>query len=345
MNKIYKKDTKGKIRFLEVIVEKDEVKLITGLLNGKTILHSSKSTAKNIGRSNETSSEEQALKDANAIIIKKLKEGYYKTIKETESNELILPMLAKSYNKELKKIDWSSAYVQPKLDGMRCLLSENGKRSRKNREIDTMEHIQISVKNSNIVDGELYAHGYSFQDNMKMIKKYRKGLSELVDYYVYDLISDKPFIERYNELKVIVGNSDNVKIVPTYKVSSEEDVVKFHKQFLEEGYEGTMVRWGNEPYKINGRSSNLLKYKDFIDISAKVIDVIPSDKNTEQGVVVCEFNSKTFGCGMKFSHSEREEILLNKKEYIGQIAEIRFFEFTEDNIPRFPVCVGFRLDK
>ena len=48
---------------------------------------------------------------------------------------------------------------------------------------------------------------------------------------------------------------------------------------------------------------------------------------------------------MKFSHKEREEMLTNKSDYIGMIAEIRFFEYTDDGIPRFPVCYGFRLDK
>ena len=29
----------------------------------------------------------------------------------------------------------------------------------------------------------------------------------------------------------------------------------------------------------------------------------------------------------------------------GKTAEIRFFEYTDDGLPRFPVCVGIRLDK
>ena len=47
---------------------------------------------------------------------------------------------------------------------------------------------------------------------------------------------------------------------------------------------------------------------------------------------------------MKFSYKEREEILKNKKDYIGRTAEIRFFEYTDDGLPRFPVCYGFRND-
>ncbi len=48
---------------------------------------------------------------------------------------------------------------------------------------------------------------------------------------------------------------------------------------------------------------------------------------------------------MKFSHDFRKEFLLNKKDYIGKVAELRFFEFSDEGVPRFPVCVGFRLDK
>ena len=48
---------------------------------------------------------------------------------------------------------------------------------------------------------------------------------------------------------------------------------------------------------------------------------------------------------MKFSFEEREEILTNKTNYLGKTAEIRFFEYTDEGLPRFPVCVGLRLDK
>ena len=129
-------------------------------------------------------------------------------------------------------------------------------------------------------------------------------------------------------------------------MTSEKDLKEWHANFIAKGYEGTMLRWGNEPYKVNGRSSNLLKFKDFHDLACEVVDVVPSDKNPLQGVVHCKMpTGETFGCGMKFSHAEREEILKNKSNYIGKIAELRFFEYTDDKLPRFPVCVGFRLDK
>lgn len=344
---IYKKDSKGKIRFLHIYSYRGQVIQISGLKDGKTVTHSSLAKPKNVGKSNETTAVEQARLEAAAKLKAKLDEGYFETVEEAENEEVILPMLAKSFDKEKKKIDWANAYVQPKLDGMRCLDTPKGKISRKNKPITTVDHIKINreISGATIVDGELYAHGLSFQENMKIIKKKRPETKN-VKFHVYDVIAELPFNERVTYLHDLVKHSENLELVPTYKVSSMEDVKKYHQTFIAEGYEGTMIRWGNERYKVNGRSSNLLKYKDFIDETYEVIDIVPSDKNPEQGVIHCKLkDGRTFGCGMKFSHSERIDMLNNKRNYIGQIAEIRFFEYSDDKIPRFPVCYGFRSDK
>ena len=180
---------------------------------------------------------------------------------------------------------------------------------------------------------------------MRLIKKYREGESENVKFHVYDIVlPDVPFRDRIQFLTEITSNLSTVKIVPTYVILNEAGLKRLHSEFLNQGYEGTIIRHTEDGYAVNKRANQLLKYKDFIDIAAEVVDVIPSDKNPEQGVVHCKIEAGTFGCGMKFSHKEREEILTNKSQYIGKMAEIRFFEYSEDGIPRFPVCYGFRED-
>lgn len=347
---LYKKDSKGKIRILTIGANEGQVFQTSGLLEGKKVEHVSLSKGKNIGKANETTPREQAILEAKAKIKNKLDQGYFETIEETDK-EVILPMLAKNYEKECHKIDWETAYVQPKLDGMRCLKKGTELMSRKGKEITTLPHIsEIKITSPRHLDGELYAHGLSFQENMKIIKKNRPE-SINVKYHVYDMvIKDTSFSYRYNVLKKIVEGLDNIELVKTIKVKSEEQLKSLHELFISQGYEGSILRWGEDGYAVNKRSSNLLKYKDFIDQTYRVVDVEPSDKNPEQGVVICESWSENglrdiFGCGMKFSHKERQEILENKSKYIGQTAEIRFFEFTDDGLPRFPVCVGFRLDK
>ena len=345
---LYKKDSKGKIRFVEIYSNENKVIQKHGIIDGKVVSNESECVGKNIGKLNETSPEEQAILEANAKIVKKLDEGYFKSIEEANNGDVILPMLAKDFKIEEHKVVYP-VFVQPKIDGMRCLKNKKVLKSRKNKDITTMGHILKEMcEHEYIFDGELYAHGKNFQENMELIKKYREGESEEVKYHVYDLvIPDLSFKDRYDILEQIINNESlsHIELVPTYLIYNKEELNEIHSVFLKNGYEGTIVRTEDGKYEINKRSSSLLKYKDFKDISCKIIEVIPSEKRPKQGIFICEHRGNSFGCGMKFSHAEREKILINKEHYIGKTAEIRFFEYTEDGIPRFPVAVGIRLDK
>jgi len=287
--------------------------------------------------------------EARAKLDEKRRLGYFYTIEEAErlgGKDFLLPMLAKDFKKELKKVKYP-CYVQPKLDGMRALGSdEDGFMSRTGKAIDTLSHIELGGLNGHIIDGELYAHGISFQENMRLIKKHRPGETEQVKYHVYDMVSELPFPQRFLKLQALTQGLAHIELVHTARIEGEEDLKYHHQLFISQGYEGTMIRHSEEGYQVNKRSTQLLKYKDFLDEVYECVDVVPSESRPEQGVVVCKMpNGTTFNCGMKFSHADREEILANKQNYIGKMAEVRFFEYTNGGIPRFPVCVGFRLDK
>jgi len=344
---LYKKDSKGKIRILELSTEGSFFVQVSGLIDGKTVRHEKECKPKNIGKKNETTAIEQAISELKAKLNIKLSEGYFSSVKEAEEEEVLMPMLAKSYEDHAAKIDWENAFIQPKLDGMRCLaVIKEGKvtlLSRKNKEITTMAHIASELVSlpDMVLDGELYAHGKTFQENMKLIKKYRKGESEEVKFHIYDTVEDKPFIDRSCNVREIISLSlPHLKGVATYPIK-ESYISKYHTDFLSKGYEGSMIRHGDLGYKVNGRSDSLLKYKDFQDITATIIDVVPAEQMAGHGVPVFE----GFKAGTKMSHEERIDLLTNKDKYIGQTAEIRFFEYTDDGIPRFPVMVGVRLDK
>jgi len=258
-----------------------------------------------------------------------------------------MPMLAVKFN--IGNIVFP-IFVQPKLDGIRCISTNGYKLSRKNRDILTVNHIDLSeLPNDIMLDGELYVHGKSFQENTKLIKKYRRDETEEVSYNVYDLPSHTGnFEERYKELIKIINKYTlpNVDIVPTYLVHNEHELMEYHKQFIRKGYEGTIIRTNDTKYEFNKRSKSLLKLKDFIDKTYKIVDIVPSEKLPDQGIVKCTLtNGRTFTCGMKIDHKERRYMLFNKYEYIGKIAEVRFFEYTDDGIPRHPVFHGIRLDK
>tara|TARA_R110000850_G_scaffold90138_7_gene192398 strand:+ start:140 stop:1189 length:1050 start_codon:yes stop_codon:yes gene_type:complete len=349
MNTLYKKDSKEKMRFLDISTDGSTIVQVSGLLEGKHTTSVSQCEPKNIGRSNETTGDEQAEIEAEAKYVKKLKEGYFTSEQEAQDTVVMLPMLAKVFGKEERKVEYP-CFAQPKLDGMRALNSSHDPLlSRSGNVISTVPHVQtVDPDGPNIIlDGELYAHGLSFQENMRIIKKTRPETIN-VKHHVYDMVSDKPFAERYNDLQKHVQRHEHLLLVDTVVILNKEQLMKYHADNISKGYEGTIVRWGNEGYKLNGRSSNLLKLKDFSDLALPLLDVVPSEKRPTHGKPIFYWKgaeNNEMGAGISLSHSEAEDLLANKEKHIGKMCELRFFEYSDTGVPRHPVMYGFRLDK
>lgn len=360
---IYKMDTKGRLRYIAYWTERDILVQESGLVDGKGKEDRKQCYPKNIGKSNETTGAQQAILEMEAKIEKKLKTEYFRTKQEAQNQKVILPMLAKNYEDEKHKIDGYSAqhntFMQRKLDGFRCVaIVENGSvtlMSRSNREIENMNHIktQLALLKNGVYDGELYKHGLTFQEISRLIKKYRAGESETMEYHMYDMQSSDSFYVRHltlnrNFVDAIKAGSNipNLVLVPTTKVLSQSNIEILHSIYVDEGYEGAIIRWGNAPYKTNGRSDNLLKVKMMDDDALEIIDVVPQEANPQLGQVIVRLkNGQSQRCGMKGGRELEKTILANKTDYIGKLAEVRYFGFTDDGQLRHAQYYGLRHDK
>jgi len=366
---IYKKDSKGKIRSLEVTAVNGHLIQTSGLLDGKKVEHKKLCKAKNVGRSNETDPAQQAKLESTALIIKKIREGYFYSEEEALSNNVIMPMLAKDYFKEKKKLaKLTKIAVQPKLDGIRCVVhcsyanNTIDALSRKNKPIKNiwpiLDDIMTEYKNycenheifeDIILDGELYMHGKTFQEVSKLVKNDWGARNETPQYWIYDIIiPDMDFQER----AIVISNTfaeyegDNIVIVDTKTIDNDVDTIKeTFANYINMDYEGMMVRVLKSKYKVTGRSSDLLKYKEFITVTLPIADITPNDANPNHGTVWTIFKGNLQRSGAKLSHEDREDLLTNRDEYVGRMGEFRYFEETDDGYMRFPVFLGMRDDK
>ena len=313
---------------------------------------------KNVGKKNETTPYEQACSEAQSTWNKKIDEQYKLNIEDLiqpDTEELELPMLAHEYTKRGKDID-IPCYVQPKLNGVRCLIKQLAERlratSRGGKEYKAILHIfQKLVTHlhlNKILDGELYNHTLTFQQIVTAIKN-ETDLDEnlpLIEYWVYDLPSDADFSDRYNSLKSIVESiaDPQIKLVPTYLVTSEEEIAYYHAQFTADGVEGTMIRNMKGGYKFKHRSTDLQKYKDFMDAEFLIV-------GGEEGVGLsagqCVFtcitaNEQRFNVRCVGSNAVREEQWQNLQTYIGKMLTVKFQNYSDDGIPIFPVGLTLR---
>jgi DNA ligase 1 len=355
---LYSKTQNDNIQQWQIIVENNSFYTIEGILNGK--LTTSVPTiceGKNIGKKNETSAHEQAVKEAEAKIKKKKEKGYTENIDNVDDGaEHFEPMLAKKYG----EVDFTfPVYEQSKIDGCRCIVTKNGMFSRNGKPILSAPHIFEAIKhlfkdNPNLVfDGELYNHNlkHDFNKIISLVKKTKPTKQDLIDskkyiqYYVYDLPSKDKFSKRSKDLHDIVKslNSEHIVFLKTNKVNNQKELDEIYTKSLQEGYEGQMIRIDNV-YE-NKRSKFLLKRKEFIDEEFEIIDIeegVGNRSGMMGRIVLKTKDGKTFESNARGNQEYYIELLKNKNEYIGKQATIRYQNLTPDNIPRFPVCVAIR---
>jgi DNA ligase-1 len=314
---------------------------------------------KNEGKANGTTDNEQALKEAIAKRTKKLESGYFESITNIDTKQYFEPMLAAKWEDYKDKLTYP-IYSQAKLDGIRCILTKDGMFSRNGKPIISAPHIFDSVKplfetNPDLIfDGELYADKFAndFNKIVSLVKKTKpttddlKESKELIEYHIYDLpSSDKNFVHRAYDLAILFETRKELhphcRIVETYKVPSEDVVTELYEKYVEEGYEGQMLRLDGK-YE-NKRSKNLLKHKSFVDEEYTILDICEGEGNrtgTAGYMVFQTAEGKPFKSNVKGTWDETAEMLKSKKQLIGKQATIKYFNLTPDGIPRFPFVIN-----
>ena len=278
---------------------------------------------------------------------------------------MIKPMLAHKVND--KKIDFTEpVFIQPKLDGVRCLIRREfddtvnadviRAYSRTGKEFKNLKHILeslrdfFSVNPDVVLDGELYNHALrdDFEQIISLVRKQkptdedRRNAQHLIQYHVYDCIV--PFIGYEARLNWLKSNKDlwsNVVIpVETYLVNKYEEAANMHYDgFLKQGYEGSILRL-NGAYE-QKRSYNLQKFKDFSDDEATIVGY-EAGKGKRTGTLgkffMMDDNGIEFGCppGKGFNYKDLANILDNVHNYIGKRATFTYFERTKAGNYRHP---------
>lgn len=360
---LYKKTSTGADQFWKIWTENNTIVTEYGQVGGK--VQTSRDTiseGKNIGKANETTPVQQAESEAQSHWEKKKKsKGYVESLTAARAGEVdalveggINPMLAHRFDEQGHKIVYP-AFVQPKLDGHRCIaVVKDGVCtlwSRTRKPITSVPHIIEAVEelgHDNIVlDGELYNHAYktNFEELTSLIRSAEpKPGHKAVQYHVYDVVNDKPFRERTASLKA--SRSKYIQVVETYQVESEEDMMDKFDGFVKMGYEGLMVRNAESKY-VNKRSYDLQKVKEFLDSEFEVVGVEEGrGKLAGHGIFVCKVNGglNYFRAKMVGELDNLRDFYENPKKYIGRMLTVKYQGFSNDGIPRFPVAVRFRED-
>ena len=272
---------------------------------------------------------------------------------------MIKPMLAYKVGK--KEIDWSEkTFIQPKLDGVRCVFTKNGAYSRTGKKFMNVAHIEYDLVDFfkkypyKVLDGELYNHRLKndFEKIISLVRKQkpteddRRDAQHLVQYHVYDTIAEGVnYEDRYNWLRLNLPIARTMTLIVNTTVDSINEAKMLHDVHLAQGYEGSMLRTNG--FYEQKRSYNLQKFKDFHDTEATIIGY-EAGKGKFTGLIGKFFmqddDGNKFGCpiGKGYNFKDRKFILDNRHNYIGGRATFTYFQRTQAGSYRHPLFKTLR---
>lgn len=272
---------------------------------------------------------------------------------------MIKPMLAHKFDE--KRADFPG-YLQPKLDGVRCVFTKDGAFSRTGKEFMNVDHLKEALKPvfdeypNKILDGELYNHELrdDFEKIISLVRKtkptdqHRAEAKELIQYHLYDVIpeanilpSGYPVYEyRRGFLRWNIPEHPSLHVVDHVYVENPLACHFYHQEYLKDGYEGSIYRSKSGIYK-HGRSYDLMKFKDFNDAEATIVNY-EIGKGKREGTlgkfIMQDEDGNIFGCppGKGYNYEDMKNILDNIHEYMGQVATFTYFERTKAGSYRHP---------
>lgn len=310
--------------------------------------------------------EEQVKLQYDSIINKLKDKGYKETEQEaidnkgTDASGVPKPMLAL----DPKKLD-ASFYlknqwlVSRKIDGGRCLIGKvDGEVvaiSRQGKDYSVSARFIIQelayhgvfdkMGDDEFLDGELYIHGRSLQSISGLMRKQEPmDEHEELTYQVYDMVIEGPFNERLPRLGSLLADvheKGRIALLMHTPADTYDQIKALHDKFVMEGYEGAIARNAEAEYLSGGRDKRMVKIKAFQDAEYKIVGF----EEGKRGLVDLTY---TMDAGDKGQFSAKPmgvegcELKSVPEKFVGQMATIRFFNFTERGVPFLPVLTSIR---
>jgi DNA ligase-1 len=293
----------------------------------------------------------------------------------TNTQGVIKPMLAKQYEKVTNpKIFDNQWMASRKLDGVRCLMSWNGSEimtsSRGGEHYNySTEHLRTNdvlikffKKNPTaILDGELFKRGKTLQAISGAARMEKDVDTDWLQYWIYDVyVSDKPELtakERSDflisefglDIPLYYGQEESeepIYLLEQTPVQGWNNIEALHDSYVEDGFEGVVIRNPNRPYKPNGRTNDMIKVKKYKSSDFKVIGYELGVRGSEDMCFICELqDGRTFKAMPVGDRITKDEYVTNfESKYNGHLVECTYFNYSEDGIPTQPKARIFRFD-
>lgn len=287
------------------------------------------------------------------------------------NSNLLLPMLAKTYNGNVwKKV--SCMYGQYKINGLRCIITAYTQndmfkpirlrfQSREGIIWNTLENLSdylLSIIPANIIrdmidgyvalDGEIYLPGYTINQINHFVKDANCVENKLLQFWCYDIMMEGNQAHRnmyryhikkptfFNSIKEHYNNKERLIILHNKYITNDNEAIDARNHFINLGFEGLILRNAKTDYQYGRRRANYMeKFKDAAEGDFIILDIY-KEKKRDLPILLCknDINNEKFETRLSASHIVQQEVLFDSQSYIGRTVHIEYGE--RSGIARVP---------
>lgn len=279
------------------------------------------------------------------------------------NSNLLLPMLAKTYNGNVwKKV--SCMYGQYKINGLRCIITAYTQndmfkpirlrfQSREGIIWNTLENLSdylLSIIPANIIrdmidgyvalDGEIYLPGYTINQINHFVKDANCVENKLLQFWCYDIMMEGNQAHRniyryhikkptsFNSIKEHYNNKEQLIILYNEYITNDNEAIDARNHFINLGFEGLILRNAETNYQYGRRRANYMeKFKDAAEGDFIILDIY-KEKKRDLPILLCknDINDEKFETRLSISHIVQQEVLFDSQSYIGRTVHIEYGE-------------------
>lgn len=351
--KLTKRDAQGVPRFYWATVEGPVYRTHSQKTSTGRVISSSPTVPR---RQSIRSAHEQAKFEVEALYRKRDRLGWEQVGKKRvergkDPHKYYMPMLAHKYPHLRPKLP---CFAQPKLDGIRCLVTRHGLWTRKNVEITSVPHLRRQAiaylerhgDNMAALDGEIYVHGLDLHTISGLARRKRPSAESMqLQLHIFDCEEKwrSPFETRHQRLKKPREDEPDIRLVQTEWCESQEDMDYLHQRWVRQGYEGSMYRDRDAFYE-SKRTKFLLKRKDFQEKEFLIIGIREGNgawRGCAKAIDYVDERGETFESNVRGTQAYLRTVLRDAHKIIGSMGTVRYFNLTPDRkVPYLPVTVN-----
>lgn len=279
------------------------------------------------------------------------------------NSNLLLPMLAKTYNGNVwKKV--SCMYGQYKINGLRCIITAYTQndmfkpirlrfQSREGIIWNTLENLSdylLSIIPANIIrdmidgyvalDGEIYLPGYTINQINHFVKDANCVENKLLQFWCYDIMMEGNQTNRnmyryhikkptsFNSIKEHYNNKERLIILHNKYITNDNEAIDARNHFINLGFEGLILRNAKTNYQYGRRRANYMeKFKDAAEGDFIILDIY-KEKKRDLPILLCknDINNEKFETRLSVSHIVQQIVLSESQSYIGRTVHIEYGE-------------------